>query len=89
MNQPRFSLYRDPDLKIKYSEISLETVQTVIGWWIYDPPQSCCCSLPDLTQLSVWGWISSGFLLIVCWPLTCLPYFLSSCHERYQIPVYL
>jgi len=87
MNSPRFSLYKDPHLPIRCNEESIQTGQTIIGWWIYDRPHDCF-TYPDLTRLSVFGWISSGVLMLLCWPLMCLPCIFSKCYEGYQIPVY-
>lgn len=83
-----FSKTKHPTFKIVQPDNHIyNNGQVIIGWWIFYPPKGCC-TLPDAGNLSVLGWISSGLFLILFWPLTCLPCFLSSCYEGYQIPVY-
>lgn len=80
-----FSYHPHPTYKIISSE--KKENQTIVGWMIYYP-DSNCMTLPDPKNLSIYGWMSSCFLFLFFWPLTCLPCCLSDCYEGYQVPLY-
>lgn len=61
--------------------------QTVVGYMIYEAPQSFL-TRPKPAKLNFVGWVSCTVLAFICWPLTCVPCCISCCYDSYQVPVY-
>lgn len=80
-----------PTLRADLPLLSPETIplpgQKVVGYMIYESPSTICVS-PNPSRLSVGGWLTSGLLCLVFWPIACLPCFLGYFYQGYQVPVY-
>ena len=79
-----FSYTKHPTYRIIFPE-SVRSDDTITGWWIFHPPKGCVTT-PRPGQLSTCGWISVMGLVLLFWPLSCVPCFFSGCYEGYQIP---
>merc|ERR1711959_440528 len=73
-----------PGLKINKPDRLPQQGEVVIRYEVREPEAGCCkCS--DLTQS---GLIAVVALVLICWPLSCIPCCMKRCHEGYQVPVY-
>ena len=85
--KPYFSSRLRNDLPVVESNIVPLPGQVVIGYMVYEPPNSCVVS-PNPGRMNGIGWFSVILLTIFFWPLSCVPCCMGACYDGYQVPVY-
>lgn len=82
-----FSALPRPDLQVLSPDMPPYPGQELIGYTIYEAPESCLVA-PRCERLNFAGWMTSTLLLLVCWPLTCVPCCCGCFYDGFQVPVY-
>lgn len=71
-------------IKIRPPRVGLRPGDVLLGYELVDAAPGCL----SLDTMSTQGWLATGIVFVVAWPLAWIPPLLSTFHEPYQRPVY-
>jgi hypothetical protein len=76
-----------PGIPIFPPEVNPKPTDHIIGYRVVYAPAGVFCK-PEPSKITTCGWLNIGILIVLFWPISCIPCCITSSYSDYQVPVY-
>lgn len=76
-----------PGIEIIEPEIPPGVNDVLLGYRIIEVEKNCFVK-PNPSRMNIGGWLLFGVLMVVFWPISCIPCCINSSYNTVQVPVY-